>query len=307
MNISNSILDAIGSTPLIRLNRIGQPGGEIYVKAEFMNPGCSSKDRTARGILEEAERRGALKPGGLVVEATSGNTGVALSMIAAVKGYRCIIVMPEENRGVKTDLMEAYGAKLVYTKPGAIWDQPDGPLGVAERIARENPGAFYANQFNNPANPAAHSATTADEIHRQTEGRLDTLIAGIGTSGTIIGLSRRLREKLPALRVVGVVAEGSIFSDTPGVGAYIEGITPDFIPDIYDSKLVDEIVEIPFKTALETVKELMRLEGIPGGISSGAAVAAAVSENKRSPGTRIAAILPDSIRNYPLSILKKEA
>jgi cysteine synthase len=304
MQISDSILEAIGNTPLIRLNRLGTEYGPIFVKAEFMNPAGSSKDRTALGIIEDAEKRGLLKPGGLIVEATSGNTGVALSMIAAVKGYRCIIVMPEENRGPKTDMMEAYGAEIVYTKPGVIWDQPEGPVWLAERIAQKNPGAFYANQFRNPSNPRIHEQTTAREIFRQMGGKLDILVAGIGTSGIITGIAEYLKKKLPSLKAVGVVAEGSVFSDKPGVGAYIEGITPDFVPGIYRSKLVDEIVEITFATAVETVKQLVRIEGIPAGLSSGAAVYAALEQKRHNPDKLVVAILPDSIRNYPLSVLK---
>ncbi len=300
MAIFESVLEAIGRTPLIRLNRMAKGvASPVYVKAEFLNPGGSVKDRIGLAMIEAAEREGALKPGGTIVEATAGNTGVGLAQGAAVRGYRMIAVMPDKMSADKIALLKAYGAEVVVTATAVPPDSPESYNGVADRLAREIPGAWRPNQFANPENPQAHERTTGPEIWEDSGGRVEVFVAGMGTGGTISGTARYLRAKNPAITIVGADPEGSILSgDQPG--AYkVEGIGEDFIPRTFDRQVVDEMVRISDAESFLTARRLAREEGILAGGSAGTAVAAALRYAQRLDRPRfIVALLPDTGRNY---------
>jgi len=297
---ADSVLETIGRTPLIRLRRIGRSlASPIYAKAEMFNPGGSIKDRPALTMIEEAERKGLLKPGGTIIEATAGNTGVGLALAAAVKGYRLIVVMPDKMSEDKIRLLRAYGAEVVITPTNVPPDSPESYNGVADRLAREIPGAFRPNQFANPANPAAHYSTTGAEIWEQTGGTVDVFVAGMGTGGTISGVARYLKERKPEVVVVGADPEGSILSgDKPRV-YLVEGIGEDFVPKTFDRPLVDEMIRVSDRESFLTARRLAREEGILAGGSSGTALAAALRYAQRltEPKT-IVVLLPDTGRNY---------
>ena len=295
-----NILQAVGRTPLIRLNRIGSEfASPISVKVESLNPGGSSKDRIGIEMVRAAEEEGILKPGGTIVEATAGNTGVGLALTAAVKGYKLIVVLPDKMSGEKIALLRAYGAEVVITATNVPPDSPESYNGVADRIAREIPGAFRAGQFNNPRNPLAHYLTTGPEIWEDSEGKVDVFVAGMGTGGTISGVARYLKERNPAITIVGADPEGSILSgDTPRPFK-VEGIGEDFIPKTFDRQLVDEMVRISDRDSFNTARRLAREEGILAGGSSGTALAAALKYAQRLDQPRnIVVLLPDTGRNY---------
>ena len=239
--MQNSILQSIGRTPLVHLARLGEGlQACIYVKLESLNPGGSVKDRVGVAMIAEAERHGWLKPGGTIIEATAGNTGVGLALAAAVKGYRCIFVMPDKMSSEKIHLLKAYGAEVVITPTSVAPDSPESYNGVADRLAREIPGAWRPNQFTNMANPEIHYHSTGPEIWEQTEGRLTAFVAGVGTGGTISGGARYLKERNPEVRVIAADPEGSVLSgDTPRPWK-VEGIGEDFVPRTFNSQLVDE-------------------------------------------------------------------
>ena len=295
-----NVLQAIGRTPLIRLNNITRGcKSPIYVKVEYLNPGGSVKDRIGLAMVEAAERDGSLKPGGTIIEATAGNTGVGLALVAAVKGYRCIFVMPDKMSRDKVDLLRAYGAEVVITPTSVSPDSPESYNGVAERLSREIPGAFRPNQFANPNNPHAHYLTTGPEIWEDTDGEVDVLVAGMGTGGTISGTGQYLKERKPGVIVVGADPEGSILSgDTPR-SYKVEGIGEDFIPRTFIRQVVDEMVRVSDKESFNTARRLAREEGLLVGGSAGTAVAAALKYAARLDTPRcIVAILPDTGRNY---------
>jgi cystathionine beta-synthase len=296
----DNILQAVGRTPLVKLNRIGADlASDIYVKVEYLNPGGSSKDRIGVEMVRAAEEAGILKPGGTIVEATAGNTGVGLALVAAVKGYKLIVVLPDKMSGEKIALLRAYGAEVVITATNVPPDSPESYNGVADRIAREIPGAFRAGQFINPNNPLAHYLTTGPEIWEDSEGKVDVFVAGMGTGGTISGTARYLKEKNPNITVVGADPEGSILSgDTPRPFK-VEGIGEDFIPKTFDRQLVDEMVRISDHESFNTARRLTREEGIFVGGSSGTALAAALKYAQRLERPRnIVVLLPDTGRNY---------
>ena len=300
MSSYGNVLQAIGRTPLIRLNRIAADvESPIYVKAEFLNPGGSVKDRIALAMIEAAEREGLLKPGGTIVEATAGNTGVGLALAAAVKGYRLIVVMPDKMSQDKISLLRAYGAEVVITATSVAPDSPDSYNGVADRLAREIPGAFRPNQFANPNNPLIHYLTTGPEIWEDSGGQVEVFVAGMGTGGTISGVSRYLKEKNKNLIVVGADPEGSILSgDTPR-SYKVEGIGEDFIPKTFNRQLVDEMVRVSDKESFNTARRLAREEGLLVGGSCGTAVAAALRFAQRLAHPHfIVVLLPDTGRNY---------
>ncbi len=296
----NNILESIGRTPLIRVNNITKDiKSEIYVKVEYLNPGGSIKDRVGLTMIEAAEKVGLLKPGGTIVEATAGNTGVGLAMVAAVKGYRCIFVMPDKMSQDKINLLKAYGAEVVITPTSVPPDSPESYNGVANRLATEISGAYRPNQFENPNNPQAHYQTTGPEIWIDSDRKIDVLVAGMGTGGTISGTAKYLKEKNPDIIVVGADPEGSILSGDSPKSYKVEGIGEDFIPKTFNRQIVDEMIRVSDKESFNAARRLAREEGILAGGSAGTAFAAAVKYAKRLDIPKfIVAILPDTGRNY---------
>jgi cystathionine beta-synthase len=299
-NIHDSILGAVGHTPLVRLSRLSRGlNAEILVKVETVNPGGSIKDRVAVTMVAAAEADGRLKPGGTIVEATAGNTGVGLAQIAAVRGYKAIFVLPDKMSEDKISLLRAYGAEVVITPTNVAPDSPESYNGVADRLAREIPGAWRPNQFANDDNPRAHYETTGPEIWDDTNGRLDILVAGMGTGGTISGTARYLREQHPGLLVVGADIEGSILSGDSPKPWKVEGIGEDFIPRTFDRQVIDEFVRVSDKESFHAARRLAREEGILAGGSAGTALAGALKYAARlQTKKRIVVILPDTGRNY---------
>jgi cystathionine beta-synthase len=301
-------LDAIGNTPLVKLNKVTD-GAECLVlaKIEYMNPGGSVKDRPAVAMLEEAEHAGLLKPGGTIVEPTSGNTGSGLAMAAAIRGYRCILVMPDKMAKEKIDLLKAYGAEVVITPTNVPNDSAESYYGVANRLASEIPGAFQPNQFHNHHNPEAHYHTTGPEVWRDTRGTITHFVAGIGTGGTISGTARYLKDQNPKIHVVGADPEGSIYSgDTPRSYA-VEGIGMSYLPETVDMKVIDEMVRVSDRESFLMARRITREEGLLVGGSSGTAAVAAVKLAKTLPKDAIVVVLfPDSGRGYMSKIFNDE-
>ncbi len=310
MDYADTVLDLIGDTPLVRLRRVvANLGPEeaqpiLLAKLEMLNPGGSVKDRIGMRMIEAAERSGALKPGGTIVEPTSGNTGVGLAIAANLRGYRCIFVMADKQAEEKRALLRAYGAQVVVCPADVPPESQDSYYKTAERLVRETPGAWMPGQYWNPENPRTHELTTGPEIWRQTSGNVTHLVAGAGTGGTLTGTARFLRSKRPDLVVVGGDTEGSVFSgDTPH--PYLtEGVGEDFFPDTIDTSLVDRWVRVPDREAFAAARSLARLEGILAGESSGTALVAAreavrsLVEAGEGRGKVIVVILPDTGRNY---------
>jgi cystathionine beta-synthase len=295
-----TILQSVGRTPLVRLRRVTEGlKAAVYAKVESMNPGGSVKDRVAMSMVADAERRGWLRPGGTIIEATAGNTGAGLALVAAVKAYRCIFVMPDKMSAEKIGLLKAYGAEVVITPTNVPPDSPDSYNGVADRLTREIPGAWRPNQFANLSNPDIHYRTTGMEIWDQTEGRVTAFVAGVGTGGTISGVARYLKEQNPDVRIVGADPEGSILSgDTPKPWK-VEGIGEDFVPKTLNSQLVDEWVRVSDAESFYTARALARREGLLVGGSSGTAVAAALRYARRLGSDQlVVALCADTGRNY---------
>ena len=297
----NSLSEMIGGTPLVRLTKIEKElacGTELFAKLEGMNPTGSAKDRAALSIIEGAERDGRLRAGGLIIEPTSGNTGIAIAALAAAKGYRAIIVMPSSASLERRQLIAAYGARVVLTD-GALGMK--GAIAEAERLHRENGGSIIAGQFENPDNPTAHYKTTGPEIYSDLTGRLDALVAGVGTGGTLSGAGRYLKERLPELKVIAVEpSESAVLSGEAAHPHGIQGIGAGFIPKVADTALFDRIMTVGLKEATATARLLARECGILAGISSGAALAAAIRLGKEEEmtGKRIVVILPDTGERY---------
>jgi cystathionine beta-synthase len=310
MNYFESIIDAVGNTPLVRLGRIERGEGiraRLLAKVEYLNPGGSVKDRPAAKMIEAAEKEGLLKPGGTIVEPTSGNTGAGLALAAAVKGYRCICVMPDKTSKEKQQFLRALGAEVVVT-PTLAPEDPESYYAVAERLAREIPGGFKPGQYENPANVLAHYETTGPEVWEQTEGRITHFVAGMGTCGTITGTGRYLKNRNPEVRVVGADPEGSIFSDPENVHQYaVEGVGEDFYPGNYDPEVVDEVIQVDDRESFLMTRQLMREEGLFVGGSCGMAVVAAVRAAKELPESAVVVVLlPDSGRNYVSKVFDDE-
>jgi cystathionine beta-synthase len=294
------ILEAIGKTPLIKLNRITKDiKSAIFVKAEFLNPGGSVKDRIGLRMIEAAEKEGLLKPGGTIIEATAGNTGVGLALVAAIKKYRCIFVMPDKMSQDKMTLLKAYGAEVVVTPTAVPPDSPESYNGVADRLAKEIPGAYRPNQFANQNNPLAHYVTTGPEIWEDTGGKVEVFVASMGTGGTISGTAKYLKEKNPHIVIVGADPEGSILSGDSPKSYKVEGIGEDFIPKTFNRQVVDEMIRVSDKESFNTARRLAREEGLLVGGSSGTAVAAALkyAQQLKKPKYMVV-LLPDTGRNY---------
>jgi cystathionine beta-synthase len=300
MRYAESILDTIGHTPLVRLSRIGRDVRPLLLaKCETFNPGGSVKDRIGAGMIESMERSGQLKPGGTIVEPTSGNTGTGLAIAAAIKGYRCVFVMTDKVSEEKRSLLRAYGAEVVICPSTVSFDSPEHYQQVAARLAREIPGACSPNQYANPANPHAHYIGTGPEIWADTDGKLTAFVAGIGTAGTIVGTARYLKEQNPQVQVIGADPSGSIYSHDEPRPYKVEGIGTDHYPENWDAELVDEVIRVDDRTSFQLTRRLAREEGMLCGGSAGTALAAALAHAKRlGPGDVVVVLLPDTGRGY---------
>lgn len=304
--IAKQLTELIGNTPLLELGRYSQLNGletPIVAKVEFFNPGGSAKDRIAVAMVDDAEQKGLLKPGATIIEPTSGNTGVGLALVSAVRGYHLILTMPETMSQERRNLVRAYGADVRLT-PGR--DGMQGAIDEAQRLCAEIPGSIILGQFDNPANPESHYLTTGPEIWQQTDGRVDIFVAGVGTGGTISGVARYLKQQRPDVKVVGVEPLSSAVLNGKPAGAHkIQGIGAGFIPKAYDASFVDEVLPIADDDAIRAGRELARTDGLLVGISSGAAVAGAVQIARRpeNRGKCIVALLPDTGERYLSTVL----
>jgi cystathionine beta-synthase len=313
--MNKTILNYIGDTPLIRLQRLPDPqGADVWVKPEFLNPAGSIKDRMALYIIEKAEREGLLKPGGTIVENTSGNTGMGVAMVAAVKGYKAIFTIPDKMSSEKINTLKAYGAKVVVTPTNVPADSPQSYYETAKRIHKENPGSFYLNQYHNPDNIEAHYHTTGPEIWEQCEGDIDYFVAGIGTGGTLSGAGKYLKEKNPNLKIIAVDPKGSVFynywktGEIPTPEVYkVEGIGEDMVVQALDFDVIDEMYQVDDGQCFRMARRLTTEEGLfAGGSSGGSAHVAIELARKVGAGKRVICILPDSGTRYLSKIYSDE-
>ncbi|MGN8553400.1 UNVERIFIED_CONTAM: pyridoxal-phosphate dependent enzyme [Microbacterium sp. SLM126] len=301
MRYARSVADLVGNTPLVQLTRVTEGiSATVLAKVEYFNPGSSAKDRIARNIIDAAERDGLLRPGGTIVEPTSGNTGVGLALVAVERGYRMIFVVPDKFAGEKVSVLKAYGAEVVMTPTDVPPDDPRSYYGVSDRLAREIPGAFKPNQFANQNGPRGHYETTGPEIWRDTEGRVTHFVAGIGTGGTITGTGRYLREvSQDAVRVIGVDPDGSIYSGGPVHGYLVEGVGEDFWPETYDPAVVNAYERVTDAESFAMTRRLAREEGLFVGGSSGMAAVGALRVARDLPADAVVVVLlPDHGRGY---------
>ena len=305
-----NILQWVGNTPLVQLRNIGRDlACNLYGKCEFLNPGGSVKDRIAARMVEEAEKAGRIRPGDTLIEPTSGNTGIGLAIAGAAKGYKVIITMPEKMSREKQVVLERLGADIVRTPTEAPWDAPGSHIGVAKRLVKETPRAHILDQYTNPDNPLAHYCGTGQEIIDDLDGRVDMVVMGAGTGGTITGVAKRLKEHNPNCIIVGADPVGSILADdNDEVGTYkVEGIGYDFIPDVLDRSLIDIWVKTEDKPAFQLARRLIAEEGLLCGGSSGSALFAALDQTPQLPaGANCVVVLPDSVRNYLSKFLDDE-
>ncbi|MBV8952393.1 MAG: cystathionine beta-synthase, partial [Actinobacteria bacterium] len=300
LQVADSLLDLVGDTPLVRLRRVGAGlRCDVVAKLEMLNPGGSVKDRPAIAMVDAAERAGLLKPGGTIVEPTSGNTGVGLAIVASQRGYRCIFVMSDKMSSEKVALLEAYGAEVVVCPTAVPPEHPDSYYSTAERLVRETPDAFRPDQYSNPENPRAHELTTGPEIWRQTAGRVTHFVAGIGTGGTITGAARYLKRQNPDVQIIGADPAGSVYSGGTGRPYLVEGVGEDFWPTTFDPSLVDRVVEVTDADSFLTARRVTREEGLLIGGSGGTAVHAALEVGRElGPDALVVVLLPDSGRGY---------
>jgi len=305
--IVETILETVGNTPMVRLRHVAaECPATVLAKVESFNPGGSVKDRIAVAIVQEAEAKGLLKPGGTIVEATSGNTGMGLALVASVKGYRAIFVMPDKVSKEKINLLKSFGAEVVITPTALPPDSPESYYEVAKRIGREMPGAYLANQYYNPTNPEAHFRTTGPEIWKQTGGKVDYFVAGLGTGGTISGTARYLKQQNPKIKVIGADPIGSILRDyfytkkmVPAKTYKVEGIGEDFLPGTLDFSMIDEVIPVNDAQSLNLARRLAREEGILAGGSSGTALFAALQvAHQAKPGQVVVVLIPDTGERY---------
>jgi len=308
MEIHDDIVAAIGNTPLVRLSRI-HPPGNLVAKMEYLNPGGSIKDRIGLAMIERAERHGWLLPGGTIVEPTSGNTGVGLAMVAALRGYKLVAVMADKQSKEKQDLLRAYGAEVVVCPTDVAPEDPASYYSTADRLTHEIPGAYRPDQYSNPANPQAQYETTGPEIWRQTDGTIGAYVAGVGTGGTICGAGRYLKEQNPDILVVGVDPEGSIYTapTEADVRSYlIEGVGEDFWPETFDPSVIDRYEMVTDRDAFVMTRRLAGVEGVLVGGSCGMAAVGALRIAEERPDLLVVVILPDGGRNYLSKIFNDE-
>ncbi|MFE9918249.1 cystathionine beta-synthase [Micromonospora sp. NPDC005553] len=301
MQYYDNVVDMIGNTPLVRLRNVTEGiQATVLAKVEYVNPGGSVKDRIALRMVEDAEAAGLLKPGGTIVEPTSGNTGVGLALVAQLKGYKCVFVCPDKVSQDKQDVLRAYGAEVVVCPTAVAPEDPRSYYNVSDRLTREIPGAWKPNQYSNPANPRSHYETTGPELWKQTDGELTHFVTGVGTGGTISGIGRYLKEASEGrVRVIGADPEGSVYSGGTGRPYLVEGVGEDFWPETYDRGVADEIVEVSDKASFEMTRRLAREEGLLVGGSCGMAVVAALEVARRAgPDDVVVVLLPDGGRGY---------
>ncbi len=309
MDVANSLIELIGNTPLVKLNRVSEGiDATVLAKVEYFNPGGSAKDRIAVGMIDAAERDGILKPGGTLVEPTSGNTGVGLALVAQQRGYKCVFVCPDKVSGDKISVLRAYGAQVVVCPTAVDPDDPRSYYSVSDRLTREIDGAVKLDQYSNVANPQAHYETTGPELWRQTDGRITHFVAGVGTGGTISGTGRYLKEMSHgAVRVIGADPVGSVYSGGTGRPYLVEGVGEDFWPTAYDPKIADEIIAVSDADSIQMTRRLAREEGLLVGGSCGMATVAALDVARRATSSDIVVVLlPDSGRGYLSKVFNDE-
>ena len=300
MKYAQTVLDLVGNTPLVKLNKVTEGiQATVLAKIEYVNPGGSSKDRIAQRIIDAAEAEGKLKPGGTIVEPTSGNTGIGLALVAQQRGYRCVFVCPDKVSEDKVNTLKAYGAEVVVCPTSVAPDSPDSYYSVSDRLVTEIPGAFKPDQYSNPNGPLSHYETTGPEIWRDTDGKVTHYVAGVGTGGTISGAGKYLKEQNPDIKVIGADPEGSVYSGGTGRPYLVEGVGEDFWPTAYDPSVVDEIIASSDAESFEITRRLAREEGLLVGGSSGLAVSAALKAAKDLPADAVVVVLlPDGGRGY---------